>query len=552
LKAWDTYWLSWSADVQAQFRRALRQALDGTTQRFDAQVRMAGGTLMWIDVQIAPLRDENGHVTHLVASAMDLSPRKKAEEALAEREARFHDLFSSIDEGYCLCEMVVDGEGKPVDYRFLEVNPLFEQMTGLSDPVGRTARELVPSLENNWFEIYGRVASTGESLRFENDSVAMGRVFDVLAMPAKPRGRFVVVFKDITARRQAEEALRQSEQRYRNIFENSPTGISIADLSGRFSACNPAYETITGFTQAELRHRVFSDLVHPEDRAFNVEQVRRVAEGELPVFDVLNRSVRKDGRIVWLQKYVTVLRDASGKPVSLLALVTDVTQNKAYEEHKQLLMSEVNHRAKNILSLVQAVARQTAASNATDFVARFSERIQSLAASHDLLVKNEWRGADLPELVTSQLAHFADLIGTRIVIDGSNLHLTPAAAQTIGMAIHELATNAGKHGALSNDAGTVTIAWTIQRDDPDEETFRLSWQERGGPAVTPPARRGFGSIVIGSMTKSSLDADVQLDWAPAGLAFLLACPASKVTQFEGHRTDPRDGDAVRADARAQP
>lgn len=552
LKVWDTYWLSWSGDVQAQFRRALGQAFAGDCVRFDTQVRMAGGTLMWIDVQIAPLCDEKGRATHLVASAMDLSPRKIAEEALREREARFRSLFSSIDEGYCLCELILDKAGKPIDYRFLEINPLFEQMTGLRHAVGRTILEMVPNFEGHWFEIYGRVALRGETLRFENQSIAMGRDFDVLAMPAEPRGRFAVVFKDITARKQAEEAVRRSEQRYRSIYEHSPTGISITDLTGRFAACNPAYETITGYTQAELQQRVFSDIVHPEDRAFNIEQVGRVATEDIPVFDLLNRTVRTDGHIVWLQKYVTVLRDSSGKPASLLALVTDVTQSKAHEEHKQLLMNEVNHRAKNMLSLVQAVARQTAASSATDFVTRFTERIQSLAASHDLLVKNEWRGAGLPELVVSQLAHFRDLIGTRILLEGQKLELTTSAAQTIGMMIHELATNAGKHGALSNDAGTVTIAWHVRRDEAGDTLFELIWRERGGPPVAPPTRRGFGSTVLNAMTKMSLEADVELDWAPAGLTFTLVCSISKLTQNSVPHSETRDSQGAGAEAGLQP
>lgn len=528
-KVWDTYWWNYSTEVQEQLRRACRRALSGEIVRYDVQVRMAGGHLIWIDFQIAPLRDDTGRITHLVPSAMDVTQRKQMEDTLREREARFRALFSAIDEGYCLCEIILDDAGKPVDYRFIEVNPLFETMTGLVDAVGRTVRELVPDLEAHWFETYGKVALRGEVVRFESRSVAMGRDFDCFSAPADPPGRFVVVFKDVTARKRAEEALRRSEERYRGIYEYAVTGIVITDLDGWYVACNPAYAAILGYPEEELRRLRFSDLVHPDDRDENVAQIELLRDQKITSFDISNRSLRKDGRTVWLQKHVTVLRDADGAPTDILALVTDVTERKRFEEHTQLLMREINHRSKNMLSLVQAVARQTAASNAGDFVTRFSERIRSLAASQDLLVKNEWRGVDLNELATSQLEHFFDLIGDRISIRGPQLALLVAAAQTIGMALHELATNAGKYGALSNDAGRVGIAWRLYENDAGENRFAIRWCERGGPPVTQPDRRGFGSTVVSVMTKLSLEAEVSLDWAAEGLTWALDCPAENIT-----------------------
>src|SRR5215468_9000759 len=144
-------------------------------------------------------------------------------------------------------------------------------------------------------------------------------------------------------------------------------------------------------------------------------------------------------------------------------------------------MREINHRAKNMLSVVHAIAHQTATRNPEGFIARFSERIQALSANQDLLVRSDWGGVEIADLTRAQLAHFADLIDSRIVMDGPRLCLKPAAAQAIGLALHELATNAGKYGALSTDKGRVRISWGI-----DGGTLTMSWTEREGPPVSKP------------------------------------------------------------------
>jgi two-component sensor histidine kinase/CheY-like chemotaxis protein len=198
-------------------------------------------------------------------------------------------------------------------------------------------------------------------------------------------------------------------------------------------------------------------------------------------------------------------------------------------EHIRQLLKEMDHRSKNILNVVQAIARQTAIASPGEFVPRFSERIQTLAASHDLLVKSRWQGVDMSDLIRAQLGHFSDLLDKRIKLDGPPLRLSVAAAQTFGMILHELATNAAKYGALSNDTGRVEIRWDVNGE------FTLGWTESGGPNVAPPDRRGFGSTVVKAMAESSLDGDVDLDFAPAGLRWRVVCPASKVLAKFAHR-----------------
>ncbi len=151
--------------------------------------------------------------------------------------------------------------------------------------------------------------------------------------------------------------------------------------------------------------------------------------------------------------------------MSFIGTAQDITERKRREEQVHLLMREVSHRAKNMLSVVDAIAHQTATKNPEDFVERFSERIQALSASQDPLVRSDWNGVEIEDLVHAQLAHFASLIGSRIAVRGSKLRLKAASAQAIGLALHELATNAGKYGALSTD--------------------RVVWISPGGPTATP-------------------------------------------------------------------
>ncbi len=338
----------------------------------------------------------------------------------------------------------------------------------------------------------------------------------------------VAAFIDITERKRAEAALRESEERYRGIYQHAETGIAITDLPGRFQSCNPAYAAMLGYTEQELLSLDFQQLLHPEDREKNVEAGVRLRAQEIPSFELFNRYIRKDGTIVWVHKRVSLLRDAAGTPTHHIVLVTDMTERKRYEEHIGLLLREVNHRAKNMLALVQAIARQTVAGRPQDFIERFGERVRALGASQDLLVKSEWKGVQLRDLIRSQLAHFSDLIGTRINLCGPPLLISASAAQTIGMALHELATNAGKYGALSSASGRVDVAWEREDTGGGEASFSMNWRESGGPPVSKPTRTGFGSTVISRAVTMGLDADVVLDFAPEGLVWSLQCPAGKV------------------------
>jgi two-component sensor histidine kinase/CheY-like chemotaxis protein len=202
-------------------------------------------------------------------------------------------------------------------------------------------------------------------------------------------------------------------------------------------------------------------------------------------------------------------------------------QQQLSELQIRFLMNEVNHRSKNMLSVVMAIAQQTVASNPTEFVTVFSNRVQALAVNHDLLIKSQWRSVEIFDLIRGQLAHFGDLVGTRVSLDGPPLRLSSSAAQSIGMVIHELSTNAAKYGALLEDAGWIGIDWRVE----DNGTgFSIGWTENGGPPVKAPTHRGFGTTVVTKMIERGLNGKTRLDYAPSGLVWRLDCPVKNVQE----------------------
>ncbi len=203
----------------------------------------------------------------------------------------------------------------------------------------------------------------------------------------------------------------------------------------------------------------------------------------------------------------------------------------------ELLMRETNHRSKNLLGLVQAIARQTSATDPREFSTSFSKRLGALATNQDLLVKSQWTKIDVDDLLATQLAHFEELVGARILLEGPKVGLTDTAAQTLGMVVHELATNAGKYGALSNDTGKVSISWSLSDNTPDDQVFRMSWREQGGPRLKPPEKKGFGTTVSVTMAQHELSGTINTEFKPEGFEWHLTCPADRVL----YKKEPQKG-----------
>jgi PAS domain S-box-containing protein len=325
-------------------------------------------------------------------------------------------------------------------------------------------------------------------------------------------------------RKRGADALQEALSRLEATFENAAVGIAEVGLDGRWLRMNERLCAIVGYARGELMEKTAAEITYPDDLEADREQARRLLSGEANSYAVQKRYIRKDRSEVWVNVTVGIVRDSAGRPVNFVAVVEDITARKTAEAHNQILVAEVNHRANNLLAVVQAIAQQTTfGGDPNEYVAKLVERIQGLAASQRLLVRNEWQGTDLSDLVRAQLAPYRDLIDSRIIADGPAVNVKAAAAQTIGMALHELATNAAKYGSLSNDYGKVRIRWRVSEDN-----FWMSWEESEGPKVRPPTHRGFGKTVLERMAQISVGGQTKLEFPEQGVRWTLDAPSDRV------------------------
>jgi PAS domain S-box-containing protein len=301
------------------------------------------------------------------------------------------------------------------------------------------------------------------------------------------------------------------------------------DLAAGIRHWTPEAMALFGIDLPDGRGRFGGDAdefflaVHPDDRHVTPSFYELADKQDW--FPVEYRIVKPDGSVRWVAGGAEVVaRLPDGRAARLVNVVGDITDRKLAEQHTELVMRELTHRAKNLLAVILSIATQTGRNTNTveEFHERFSARLQGLAASHDLLVLRSWQGAAIGEIANSQLAPFVDAGTDRLHLSGPEMVVTPKAAEAIGLALHELATNAVKHGALSGASGSVTIEWAQVTGSKD---LRLSWIEGGGPAVTPPTRKGFGHIVCERVVADLLGGEVSMDFAPEGARWQLTVPA---------------------------
>lgn len=229
---------------------------------------------------------------------------------------------------------------------------------------------------------------------------------------------------------------------------------------------------------------------------------------------------------IWYDLHLVPTRGADGAVNGLVGGAAEISERKHYETHVRMLMREVTHRSKNLLAVVQALMRQTAARAETieDFSVTFGARLDSLAGAYDLLIKDDWRGTTMDQLVRSQLGRFAVAQETQIEISGPSVRVPPDATQNIGMALHELATNAARYGALSVPSGRVRIHWQVEADEAGAPACRMWWEESGGPVVRAPGKKGFGQVVIERTVARAVGGQVTLEYDPEGIKWMLVFP----------------------------
>jgi two-component sensor histidine kinase len=318
--------------------------------------------------------------------------------------------------------------------------------------------------------------------------------------------------------------LRARFVRYETALRGSKVTVFTQDFDLRYtSISNPmlgrSIEDILGRTDAEiLRGDSGAAIIAAKRQVLANGEARRA---EIPLEDAPG--------IRWHDLHIEPLRNEAGEVVGLTCASVDVTERKEGEAHLRLLLRELTHRSKNLLAVIQAMARQTARHTGSieTFLTQFSARLQALAASHDLLVRESWYGASLGELIRSQLGGYLDGSSNQVSIDGPAIALKPEAAQNLGLALHELAVNAAKFGALSVPTGRVSITWR-RRESSEGSALDLDWRERLGPKVKLRRKKGFGTMVIERNLARALDAEINMDFDPNGLHCHIVIPATQI------------------------
>lgn len=361
------------------------------------------------------------------------------------------------------------------------------------------------------------------------------------ALPARQRTEQELVEAKQAFERKTEELteanlrLRENEARYRTALAAGRMGTWETDLVAGTRLWTTEGMALFGLDLPDGRGQVGGDhdeyrlALHPDDRHL-VQTFHELADKQ-DSFTSEYRVVWPDGKTLWLRgRGQVVARAPDGKAQRMVSIVSDVTERKAAEDHIQFLMHEISHRSKNLLMVILSIARRTARTAGTleEFERRFERRLLGLAASHDVLVSRNWQGAPLAELVRQQLAPFAEIQSSRFDLAGPDIVVTAEAAQAIGLAIHELATNAIKYGALSMPTGKVGVSWMFDGGADASPHLRLNWIEQGGPPVSPPSRKGFGHVVIGEMVERSLDGKVAMEFAEQGLKWSVSIPATNL------------------------
>jgi PAS domain S-box-containing protein len=322
------------------------------------------------------------------------------------------------------------------------------------------------------------------------------------------------------------QTARRDAARFRAMLASAADyAIFTTDPAGRVTSWNAGAENLLRWSEAEALGLDSRLLFTPEDRAAGIpeaEMALAAAEGRA---GNERWHARKDGSRFWGSGLLVPLRDGSEQ--GFLKVMRDRTARREGDERQTLLLRELAHRVKNSLAMVLSMARQTGgrAADLTGFLEDFEGRIRALAAAHDLLSENGWLSVSLAALVRAALASHDD---GRITVGVADQPLKPAAAQSLVMVMHELATNATKHGALAAGAGTVSL-----EARPEGDELVLAWREAGGRAVVPPRGRGFGTTLLEQVVAFQHQGRIGFDWRPEGLACTIRLPLAEVTARTG-------------------
>ncbi len=525
----------WLEGVHPDDREVVRNAYEAAfdqRQSFTLEYRLRRADGLYRDIEDvgAPRYDPLGRFLGYIGACNDVTSRKRAEIEAAERAA---ELEAVLDAAPAAIWIARDAAGRHIDgNRFARAILRMPEGFNLSKSHPEAAAQLAHFrvLDAAGQEVRPddmpvqraargeRVVGFEETLVFDDGQVShlIGEAAPLLDSAGRPRGA-IAAFADITSLKEAQKTLHEREQMFRTLAETIGDVFYVTQLEPRkILYVSPAFESIWGrsvqalYADADL----FFESVHPEDRM----RVRAMSapQNSGKQIEIEYRIVRPDGEVRWiLDRAFPVEGDASRS----VGLAEDITERKMHEQRRELLIHELNHRVKNTLAVVQAMAFQSLnAPDRTIALAAFDARLQALAAAHDVLTQRRWESADLETVVRRAMEAHAPA-PDRLSISGPNVQLAARSALAFSLAVHELATNAVKYGAFSRATGAVSVSWTIV-----DGRLLWEWREEGGPPTQKPARFGFGLRLIERGLAHDLQGRVTVSFSPSGLRCVVDAP----------------------------
>jgi PAS domain S-box-containing protein len=490
--------------------------------------RADDGARRWVSARGRVFFDGDGRPTRGIGALYDITTRKQAEEALKDSEERFRLAAEAFQGGVADYDLKADRVTRT--RRQLEIIGEDESLAPSPDAwTSRIHPDDWPAFLKAREEIVGGGASHFEAeYRVRHRDGRWVWVWDRGMAMRDGSGalhRVISSMIEITARKQAEDALRESEARFRHLADSAPALIWLTDADGRLTFVNMHFEYIFGRSVEKIVPRGWRELVHPDD----IEAFVGGFVGALPARIPFAREVRvldKAGTVRWFRTEAVPRLDDAGAFLGYTGCAVDVTEAKVSQEQQEILINELNHRVKNTLATVQAIAAQSLRSERDAGEARqaFESRLFALSRAHDVLTQESWQTANLRDIVERAVEPYGSPgHGGRFAIAGPDVRLQPHSALAFAMALQELATNAAKYGALSVPGGDVAIRWRLE-PGPGGAFLRFQWRESGGPLVRPPKRRGFGSRLIERTLAKDTGGEVEITYSPGGIELKLTMP----------------------------
>lgn len=513
-------------DDRDEEARCYARQVSGETDTYAIRKRAvkADGTMIYLDVYSSTVRDRAGRFRYGVRVLLDVTEAKRMDDRRRESEQHMRDVLEALPAAV----YTTDAEGRITFFNKAAV-----------EMAGRT-----PQIGDKWCVTWRLYRPDGTYLPHDQCPMAVALKEDravrgeqaVAERPDGSRVPFIPyptplhdiagklvgavnMLVDISDREKAAEYA----ERLASIVRFSDDAIVSKDTQGIIQTWNRGAERLFGYSAEEVIGKPVNILIPPDrqdEEPGILERIRR--DEHIDHYETVR--VRKDGSLIDVSLTVSPLKDARGRVVGASKIARDITERRRSEEHRKLLVNELNHRVKNTLATVQSLAAQTFRSvNASQDFDRFQSRLVALARAHDVLTRESWQGADLQEVLHATINPICVEPQQRVQASGPPLRLRPKMALALSMAFHELCTNAAKYGALTNDGGLIKVSWHVS-DLESVSHLYLQWEEIGGPSVKVPARTGFGTRLLERALARELGGKVDLVFAPSGVRFHIEAP----------------------------